>query len=135
VQRGRSCELCFDRHQLLSRSDPQPPLSSLDHSHSRPKLALVPNQVFPDGRERRRGLPLCEKLLAGEEWAVGMRRGIHEELASVLSPDSRITLDDASLRVVHEESYSQSYPDLLTRCDSPSLRGRLGLRGTERCGK
>lgn len=43
-------------------------------------------QVRPGGAVRRRGLPLSEKLLPGEDWRDGVGRAIKEELGSVL-PD------------------------------------------------
>jgi hypothetical protein len=42
-------------------------------------------QWLPDGRERERGLPLSEKLLAGEGWREGAVRAVAEELGSALA--------------------------------------------------
>jgi hypothetical protein len=43
-------------------------------------------QVLPDGRERRRNLPVSEKLLSSETWRDGAVRAVCEELGSVTGP-------------------------------------------------
>jgi len=44
-------------------------------------------QTLPDGRQRRRGLPLSEKMIAGEGWRDALRRAVAEELGTAL-PDA-----------------------------------------------
>jgi len=44
-------------------------------------------QTLPDGRQRRRGLPLSEKMIAGESWREALRRAVTEELGTAL-PDA-----------------------------------------------
>jgi hypothetical protein len=41
-------------------------------------------QVLPDGRERRRNLPVSEKLLGGEGWREAALRAVREELGPAL---------------------------------------------------
>lgn len=56
-------------------------------------------QVRPNGAVRRRGLPLSEKLLPGEDWRDGVERAIKEELGSVLpSGPMQFMVDDGRHR-------------------------------------
>lgn len=50
------------------------------------QVLMEAQQTLPDGRVRRRALPLSEKLVAGEEWRIALPRAIQEELGSVLGP-------------------------------------------------
>ena len=41
-------------------------------------------QILPKGIKRARGVPLSEKMKAGEAWIDAVHRGVKEELGSVL---------------------------------------------------
>ena len=72
-------------------------------------------QVFADGRERSRGLPLSEKIKADEEPLAAARRGILEELRSALSYGSGgVHLRPDTLHTWEERRDSASYPSLPT---------------------
>ena len=67
------------------------------------------DQVFSDGRSRRRGSPPREKLKAGESPHDGLARGLLEELS--LSPDDYEVLGSGEPPRV-EQLQSPSYPGL-----------------------
>lgn len=70
-------------------------------------------QVFADGRERSRGLPLSEKMHACEDPIAAARRGILEELRSALPWGSGgVQLKPATLTTYEERRDSASYPSL-----------------------
>jgi len=80
-----------------------------------PGLLLVEaRQIFPDGRERARGLPLSEKMFANEAPLCAARRGVEEELGPAILEGARVDLDAASLTQWRETRESGSYPSLLS---------------------
>lgn len=54
------------------------------------RTLIEASQTLPHGVHRVRGRPLSEKLLPGETWQQGARRGIQEELGSVLPSQSKV---------------------------------------------
>lgn len=82
-------------------------------------------QVFPDGRERCRGLPLSEKMLRGEEWLEAAYRGIQEELGTVLTSESQVILKEETHFTEFEQNYSKSYPGLLTKYTLHRIQGSI----------
>ena len=81
-------------------------------------------QRLPNGVKRRRNLLLSEKILPDESWWAASRRGIQEELGSVLDAESRIEVLDDTLEVSTETRTSGSYPGLKTeyRCHKVEAR-------------
>jgi hypothetical protein len=71
--------------------------------------------VLPDGRCRRRNLPLSEKLIGSESWRQAVDRAVHEEMGSLLSPPYKVKVYDETYRLLTEFSSSMSYPGLLTK--------------------
>ena len=47
-------------------------------------------QVLPNGRRRRRAMPLAEKMLPGERWQAAVLRACREELGPVLPADPQV---------------------------------------------
>ena len=66
-------------------------------------------QIFPDGRQRKRGMMLSETLYRHESPVDGAYRGLLEELGTVASAAS---VDIAALRTWREALESPSYPTL-----------------------
>ena len=72
-------------------------------------------QIMPPlGIERRRNIPLSEKMFPGEHWRDAARRGVQEELCSVLVENAEISIDNATYMKSEEKKESQSYPGLVT---------------------
>jgi hypothetical protein len=65
-------------------------------------------QIFPDGRRRRRNIPLSEKLLPGESAYDAAARGITEELGDMAQG---VTLG-RQLPATSKVAKSESYPGL-----------------------
>ena len=86
-------------------------------------------QRFPDGRERRReDTYVAEKLLPGEAWQDGVRRGVQEELGSAV-PDGQsleVDVDAASYARSETSRVSSSYPGLMSHyvCHEVAARVR-----------
>jgi len=75
------------------------------------------SQIFSDGRTRKRGLPLSEKMFPGEDALEAAERGIVEELGSAIHEKRAlwpIELEADSLVQWAETRRSKSYPDLLS---------------------
>ncbi|KAK9815235.1 hypothetical protein WJX72_000433 [[Myrmecia] bisecta] len=90
-------------------------------------------QIRPDGAERRRGLPLAEKLLAGERWQEAVGRAVLEELGPALSPQPQIEVLEATYRESVETTESNSYPGLQTQYHCHCVEAMVGgLPTTER---
>ena len=68
-------------------------------------------QIFPDGRQRKRGMMLSETLYRHETPLDGAARGLLEELGTVASA-ARVDLASSSLRTWQEALESPSYPTL-----------------------
>jgi hypothetical protein len=43
-------------------------------------------QLLPDGRARKRNVPVSEKLIGDEDWGAAISRAVQEELGSALDP-------------------------------------------------
>lgn len=71
-------------------------------------------QVMPSGATRYRQQRLSEKLLPDESWVNAAKRGILEELGSVLPPDPIIWIDESTYVREEQRKESQSYPGLET---------------------
>jgi hypothetical protein len=71
-------------------------------------------QILPSGIIRNRQQPLGEKCLPDEAWVDAAKRGILEELGSVLPPDPVIRIDESTYVREEETKESQSYPGLET---------------------
>jgi len=81
----------------------------------RPERQLVEaRQIFPDGRERARGLPLSEKMFAREDPLAAARRGVSEELGAAIHQGARVDVDERSLVQWRETRESASYPSLVS---------------------
>jgi len=75
------------------------------------------SQIFSDGRTRKRGLPLSEKMFPGEKPLDAAERGIVEELGSAIREKRSlwpIELVEDSVVEWAETRTSKSYPDLLS---------------------
>ncbi|KAL6753894.1 hypothetical protein V8C86DRAFT_2717776 [Haematococcus lacustris] len=72
-------------------------------------------QVLPDGRSRRRCVPLSEKLIGDESWQEAVPRAVQEELGSALPEGYQVSLVEGSYRELQEVSSSMSYPGLPTK--------------------
>ena len=68
-------------------------------------------QIWPDGKERKRGRMLSETLLQNESPIDGAWRGITEELGA-LAPACNVEMDETSLKTWRETLESPSYPTL-----------------------
>ncbi|KAG2493572.1 hypothetical protein HYH03_008091 [Edaphochlamys debaryana] len=88
---------------------------SLHILNSRGQILFEDEQVLPDGRSRRRNVPVSEKMVVNEPWHVALHRAVAEELSSALPPDYQVQVDEGSHRVEVETSSSRSYPGLLTQ--------------------
>jgi hypothetical protein len=75
-------------------------------------------QMFKDGRSRKRDIPLSEKMLPGEDARTAAIRGIREELGSLVTSDMQIHAQARS-DVEVKESVSASYPGLLCEVRQP----------------
>lgn len=82
--------------------------------NSRGQQLIEAQQVLPSGAVRRRGLPLSEKMLPGEEWKDAMRRGVMEELGSIIAPEASLQIVESTYVKREERKESQSYPGLQT---------------------
>eukprot|EP01026_Neomeris_dumetosa_P034096 TRINITY_DN2738_c0_g1_i1.p1 TRINITY_DN2738_c0_g1~~TRINITY_DN2738_c0_g1_i1.p1 ORF type:complete len:227 (+),score=21.45 TRINITY_DN2738_c0_g1_i1:77-757(+) len=86
-------------------------------------------QVLPNGHERQRGLMLSEKLLRDEEWEVGAKRGIQEELSTAMTDPqnflSYLTFLPDSYRLKLEEKVSTSYGGLKSRYECNKVVANL----------
>lgn len=67
-----------------------------------------------DGRTRPRNRPLAEKVRPGEEPVATARRGVLEELGSVLGAAPSIVVDEGNLEEWAETRMSESFPGLET---------------------
>mmetsp|Transcript_691 Transcript_691/g.2077 ORF Transcript_691/g.2077 Transcript_691/m.2077 type:complete len:310 (-) Transcript_691:201-1130(-) len=76
------------------------------------EVLMEEHQVRPCGTVRARGLPLSEKLKAGEDWHPAVHRAIHEELGSVLPDNPKIEIMSHTYRMAVETRTSNSYPGL-----------------------
>ncbi|KAJ1476548.1 hypothetical protein T484DRAFT_3087366 [Baffinella frigidus] len=65
-----------------------------------------------DGRTRPRNRPLAEKVRPGEEPVATARRGVLEELGSVLGAAPKILVDERNLEQWDETRMSESFPGL-----------------------
>lgn len=72
-------------------------------------------QRLPSGAVRRRNVLLSEKMLPDESWAAASRRGILEELGSVLPADPEIDVLEDTYDMCTETRVSGSYPGLRTQ--------------------
>ena len=68
-------------------------------------------QVWPDGRQKKRGRLLSETLRPTEEPVEGALRGLLEELGSIATA-ANIEIEEASLTTWRERVDSPSYPTL-----------------------
>ena len=68
-------------------------------------------QVWPDGRQKKRGRLLSETLRPTEEPVEGALRGLCEELGSIATA-ANIEIEEASLTTWRERVDSPSYPTL-----------------------
>jgi len=76
------------------------------------RFLMEARQILPDGRERRRGLPLSEKMFAMETPIAAAKRGLEEELGGAIGEQA--ALDPSSLTQWRETRESQSYPTLVS---------------------
>ncbi|KAG2493574.1 hypothetical protein HYH03_008093 [Edaphochlamys debaryana] len=88
---------------------------SLHILNSRGQILFEDEQVLPDGRSRRRNVPVSEKMVVNEPWHVALHRAVAEELSSALPPDYEVTYYKDSYFLRTEYSSSMSYPGLLTK--------------------
>lgn len=88
---------------------------SLHILNSRGQVLFEEEQVLPDGRARRRGVPVSEKIIADEPWVQATARAVREELGSALPDGYQVTLFEDTYFSRTEYSNSRSYPGLLTK--------------------
>mmetsp|Transcript_20982 Transcript_20982/g.45944 ORF Transcript_20982/g.45944 Transcript_20982/m.45944 type:complete len:252 (+) Transcript_20982:215-970(+) len=79
------------------------------------QILFEEEQILPDGRSRRRNVPVSEKLIGSEPWRNAVSRAIHEELGTALPLDYNVTVFDDTYRLLTEHSSSLSYPGLTTK--------------------
>lgn len=96
------------------------PLSKYVSSNTHALLNIL-RRSFPT----RRGTPLSEKLLRGEDWREGAPRAIAEELGSALTPGYVLQVDEDSLVVSVVERDSLSYPGLPSRYTMHSVEAKI----------
>mmetsp|Transcript_6502 Transcript_6502/g.15634 ORF Transcript_6502/g.15634 Transcript_6502/m.15634 type:complete len:299 (+) Transcript_6502:116-1012(+) len=90
-------------------------------------------QVRPGGSVRSRGLPLSEKLKAGEHWKPAVHRAVAEELGSVLTSPIEVSVSESSYRLDRETRNSNSYPGLRSEYYCHRVRAKVnGLPQTRR---
>jgi hypothetical protein len=89
-------------------------------------------QRLPGGGVRERNLLLSEKLLPNESWKAATRRGIMEELGSILPENPDIYVLDETYSKSTERSTSSSYPGLCTEYVCHKVEARVsGLPETD----
>jgi hypothetical protein len=89
-------------------------------------------QRLPGGGVRERNLFLSEKLLPNESWKAATRRGIVEELGSILPENPDIYVLDDTYSTSTERSTSSSYPGLCTEYVCHKVEARVsGLPETD----
>ena len=71
-------------------------------------------QILPSGARRERNTVLAEKMLPGENVCDAAKRGILEELGTILGDSPEVSIDEGSHVVSEESRDSQSYPGLRT---------------------
>ena len=81
-------------------------------------------QSLPDGRLRRRGRPLSEKLTYREAPLEAALRGLREELGGFATVQN-VLLDASSLRQWRETRDSDSYPTLLSHYNLHEFQARV----------
>ncbi|KAG2444337.1 hypothetical protein HXX76_001093 [Chlamydomonas incerta] len=97
---------------------------SLHILNSRGQILFEDEQVLPDGRSRRRNVPVSEKMVANEPWHEALDRAVKEELSSALPEDYKVTLlEEPFMRT--EYSSSMSYPGLLTKYIFHRVKARV----------
>lgn len=82
-------------------------------------------QRLPSGSVRRRNLFLSEKMLPNESWEHATRRGILEELGSILPENPDICLLDDTYCKITETKESSSYPGLKTQYECHKVEARV----------
>ena len=111
-------EICDGESVLITAEDGSPlrmvAVISVNITNRKGLSLYEARQRLPSGAVRERNLLLSEKLLPQETWIEAGRRGILEELGSVLPspPEIDILLDTYSMST--EKSMSGSYPGLFT---------------------
>ncbi|PNH10964.1 hypothetical protein TSOC_002262 [Tetrabaena socialis] len=98
---------------------------SLHILNSRGQILFEDEQVLPDGRSRRRNVPVSEKMVANEPWHAALHRAVREELSGALPEDYQVTLLDDSYFLRTEYSSSMSYPGLLTKYIFHRVKARV----------
>ncbi|GLI61734.1 hypothetical protein VaNZ11_004160 [Volvox africanus] len=98
---------------------------SLHILNSRGQILFEDEQVLPDGRSRRRNVPVSEKMVANESWLAALDRAVKEELSSALPEDYKVTLLEDSYFLRTEYSSSMSYPGLLTKYIFHRVKARV----------
>ena len=89
-------------------------------------------QRLPGGGVRERNLLLSEKLLPNESWKAATKRGIKEELGSILPENPDIYVLDDTYSKSTERSTSSSYPGLCTEYVCHKVEARVsGLPETD----
>lgn len=89
-------------------------------------------QRLPGGGVRERNLLLSEKLLPDESWKAASKRGIQEELGSILPENPEIHVLDDTYSKSTEKSTSSSYPGLCTEYVCHKVEARVsGLPDTD----
>lgn len=82
-------------------------------------------QCLPGGGVRERNLLLSEKLMPNESWKDASRRGILEELGSILPENPEIDVLDDTYSKSKENSTSSSYPGLCTEYVCHKVEARV----------
>ena len=96
-----------------------------ERGHPSDELQLIELfQSLPDGRLRRRGRPLSEKLTYREAPLEAALRGLREELGGFATVQN-VLLDASSLRQWRETRDSDSYPTLLSHYNLHEFEARV----------
>ena len=107
---GETLLQCVDGEPLRQVS-----VVSVEIKNNQGQRLFETEQRLPTGVVRQRHLLLSEKLLPNESWAAASRRGIREELGSVLPTNARIEVLDDTYESRTETRTSGSYPGLKTQ--------------------
>ena len=105
---------------------------SVNIKNKRGQSLYETRQRLPGGGVRERNLLLSEKLLPNESWKDATRRGIMEELGSILPENPDIDVLDDTYSKNTEKSTSSSYPGLCTEYVCHKVEARVsGLPETD----
>jgi hypothetical protein len=129
-------EICNGESVLITGEDGSPmrmvAVISVNITNRKGLSLYEAKQRLPSGKLRERNLLLSEKLLPHETWIEAGRRGILEELGSVLPSHPEIDILSDTYSMNTEKSMSGSYPGLLTEYTCHKVQANvMGLPETD----